>query len=72
MVSNLPCGRTYPPVIFIERISLFYVALGVYDMMNLPEEVLVLLEQLNNAGHSAYVVGGCVRDSLLGDRKSVV
>ena len=35
-------------------------------MMNLPEEVLVLLEQLNNAGHSAYVVGGCVRDCLLG------
>ena len=35
-------------------------------MINLPKEVFVLLEQLNNAGHSAYVVGGCVRDCLLG------
>ncbi len=35
-------------------------------MINLPKEVFILLEQLNNAGHSAYVVGGCVRDCLLG------
>ncbi len=35
-------------------------------MICLPNEVETLLEQLNQAGHSAYVVGGCVRDSLLG------
>ncbi|MBO5409406.1 MAG: HD domain-containing protein [Clostridia bacterium] len=35
-------------------------------MMKVPEEVLTILGQLNTAGHSAYVVGGCVRDSLLG------
>lgn len=35
-------------------------------MINIPTEVLSILEQLNNDGHSAYVVGGCVRDCLLG------
>ncbi len=35
-------------------------------MITLPKEVIILLEELNKAGHSAYVVGGCVRDSLLG------
>ena len=35
-------------------------------MINIPTEVLSLLEQLNNAGHSAYAVGGCVRDCFLG------
>lgn len=34
--------------------------------MVLPETVRRLLEQLENAGFSAYVVGGCVRDHLLG------
>ncbi len=35
-------------------------------MITIPTEVLFLLDQLNKAGHSAYIVGGCVRDSLLG------
>lgn len=35
-------------------------------MIRLPDEIVTLIEQLNQAGHFAYVVGGCVRDSLLG------
>ena len=34
--------------------------------MTLPPAVLELLTRLKDAGFSAYVVGGCVRDSLLG------
>ena len=34
--------------------------------LRLPEPVAWLLAQLSAAGHAAYVVGGCVRDSLLG------
>ena len=34
--------------------------------MNLPSAVLGLIARLNEAGFSAYAVGGCVRDSLLG------
>ena len=34
--------------------------------MNLPRPVKELLARLKEAGYSAYVVGGCVRDSLLG------
>ena len=34
--------------------------------INLPERVAFLLECLNIAGYAAYVVGGCVRDSILG------
>lgn len=36
------------------------------DGIRLPDAVAWLLEQLTRAGHAAYVVGGCVRDSLLG------
>lgn len=32
----------------------------------LPDDVKKLLSQLHSAGYEAYVVGGCVRDSLLG------
>lgn len=32
----------------------------------LPEKVRELLRRLQEAGHAAYAVGGCVRDSLLG------
>ena len=32
----------------------------------IPGDVLWILRKLNEAGHEAYVVGGCVRDSLLG------
>lgn len=34
--------------------------------MELPDNVQLCLEMLNDAGFDAYVVGGCVRDSLLG------
>lgn len=33
--------------------------------LNLPDDVLYILSILEKAGHSAYAVGGCVRDSLL-------
>ena len=32
----------------------------------LPHEVQAILHRLNDAGHQAYLVGGCVRDMLLG------
>lgn len=34
--------------------------------ISIPENVNSLLSKLNNSGYEAYVVGGCVRDSLLG------
>ena len=34
--------------------------------INIPSEVNELIHILQNNGHSAYVVGGCVRDSILG------
>ena len=34
--------------------------------LQLPSPVSVLLRRLNESGFSAYVVGGCVRDSMLG------
>ena len=34
--------------------------------ITIPQDVLWILRKLNQAGHEAYVVGGCVRDSLLG------
>jgi len=34
--------------------------------MNLPSLVLFLLNRLTQAGFTAYAVGGCVRDSLMG------
>ena len=35
-------------------------------MINVPDKVNYLLKLLRENGHEAYVVGGCVRDSLLG------
>jgi tRNA nucleotidyltransferase (CCA-adding enzyme) len=32
----------------------------------LPEDVQAILERLNVAGYSAFIVGGCVRDKLMG------
>ena len=32
----------------------------------IPEQVNSILESLQKAGYEAYVVGGCVRDALLG------
>lgn len=34
--------------------------------ISLPDDVVTIIKQLNNAGFQAYAVGGCVRDSLLG------
>ncbi|MCR5202829.1 MAG: CCA tRNA nucleotidyltransferase [Lachnospiraceae bacterium] len=34
--------------------------------MKVPENVKCIIRQLNNAGHDAYAVGGCVRDTILG------
>lgn len=36
------------------------------DGIRLPRDAAWLLQTLRGAGYSAYVVGGCVRDSLLG------
>ena len=35
-------------------------------MVHIPAPALHVLQQLHNAGFAAFVVGGCVRDSLLG------
>ncbi|NLK38586.1 MAG: CCA tRNA nucleotidyltransferase [Epulopiscium sp.] len=32
----------------------------------LPKDVFLIINQLNEAGHEAYIVGGCVRDCILG------
>lgn len=59
---------------------LFYAGLGIWCFtnqcslqrakrlppMSLPEEVSYCLQTLEYGGHSAYVVGGCVRDHLMG------
>lgn len=34
--------------------------------MNLPDKVNIILDKLNKNGYEAYVVGGCVRDYLMG------
>lgn len=35
------------------------------DNLNIPQNVLFILNKLNLCGHKAFVVGGCVRNSLL-------
>ena len=35
-------------------------------MIQLPSDINEILSQLNNAGHKAYAVGGCIRDSFMG------
>lgn len=37
-------------------------------LIHLPEDVKAILHTLQGAGHEAYAVGGCIRDSLLGRR----
>ncbi len=34
--------------------------------IDIPSDVLYILESLNKKGHEAYIVGGCVRDAILG------
>ncbi len=36
--------------------------------MRIPNDVKVILNKLNESGYEAYVVGGCVRDSLIGKK----
>lgn len=36
------------------------------DRIELPKAVSYIISQLNKAGYEAYIVGGCVRDYLLG------
>lgn len=33
--------------------------------MQLPKEIIYIIEELNNAGYEAYAVGGCVRDLIM-------
>ena len=35
-------------------------------MIAIPEKPLYLINKLNASGYKAYIVGGCVRDSILG------
>ena len=35
-------------------------------LISMPKGAVFLLDTLTKAGYSAYIVGGCVRDSLLG------
>lgn len=35
-------------------------------MISLPEDVEYIIEKLEDAGYEAYIVGGCVRDALIG------
>ena len=35
-------------------------------IVNIPKDVLYILESLNKKGYEAYIVGGCVRDAILG------
>ena len=35
-------------------------------ILEIPKNAEIVLHTLENAGYEAYVVGGCVRDSILG------
>lgn len=35
-------------------------------VIRLPSEVRFIIDRLKTNGYDAYVVGGCVRDSLMG------
>ncbi|MCM1118842.1 MAG: CCA tRNA nucleotidyltransferase [bacterium] len=35
-------------------------------IINLPEKVKYIIEEITGAGYEAYAVGGCIRDSILG------
>ena len=37
-----------------------------FDLQSVPKDVFVIAEKLRAAGHRSWIVGGCVRDSLLG------
>jgi tRNA nucleotidyltransferase (CCA-adding enzyme) len=39
-----------------------------FDLSIVPRDVFTLCEKLRAAGHKSWIVGGCVRDSLLGKK----
>jgi len=39
-----------------------------FDKKLLDQDALKILKKLNNSGHEAYLVGGCIRDILLGHK----
>lgn len=38
--------------------------------ITMPEQVIFIIKTIQAAGHDAYAVGGCIRDSLLGRQPS--
>ena len=34
--------------------------------MNIPSQISIVLDTLHSCGHNAYLVGGCVRDFVMG------
>lgn len=65
-------AREQSPVFFVSMVlwlalsSCNYSVFSRNETMPLPDAVQLCLNKLNDAGFDAYVVGGCVRDSLLG------
>ena len=39
---------------------------GGFMIFEIPSDVLTIIDVLENHGHKAYIVGGCIRDMLLG------
>ncbi|MDB5220953.1 MAG: tRNA nucleotidyltransferase, partial [Myxococcaceae bacterium] len=37
-----------------------------FDLAHVPKDALAICERLRGAGKRAWIVGGCVRDTLLG------
>ena len=78
--AGLPCQRDVLPLPALPpgtacqprengRLPVLQAPSAGYEMtarITIPPQVQALLRQLNAAGFSAYAVGGCVRDSLLG------
>lgn len=52
---------------FVDMLYFFWYMEGVMNtVIKLPQVVSAVLEELAQAGYDAYVVGGCVRDSVMG------
>ena len=39
-----------------------------FDKKLLDQDALKILKKLNNSGHETYLVGGCIRDILIGHK----
>ncbi|KIE98611.1 putative polyA polymerase [Actinobacillus pleuropneumoniae] len=52
----------------------FTVNAGHYDITpkDFPKNALAIVEKLQRAGFEAYVVGGCIRDLLLGISRKIL